>query len=330
VNGPPLPPSASTLSAGGAAPSGKRSTEHFVTLFDDSFLPLGLALYQSLIDHAQPFHLWVVAVDETVEAHLTKFRPSVAISCADRNIRPRLLEVKPEHARRYCWTITPFVCQAVLDWDASVAATYVDADVLFLDDPRAAGGTDRGARLSPNALLQYDRARQRPVCVQFLTFDRSPEAGRVTWWQERCLEWCFARYEDGKFGDQVYLDRWPELFGNDVHIVRQVKKTLAPWNVRHFADRYANNTAAWKPVMFHFHGFRLLSPHRARLYSFYNVGREGDRIYDAYLAAVSRSLKTLHAAEINTPNHALPHERFALWNRLLRALNHTERYAAIP
>ena len=55
-----------------------------------------------------------------------------------RSKRPRLLAVKPGRTRaEYCWTMTPFACQAVFDRDPSSArATYVDADVFFFDDPR--------------------------------------------------------------------------------------------------------------------------------------------------------------------------------------------------
>ena len=338
MNGPS--PASNNSSADGPFEPVARRTEHFVTLFDDSFLPLGLALQQSLISHAPPFHLWVIAVDDAVEEHLHRLALKDLSVIPLRDIEtPRLLEVKPGRTRgEYCWTITPFVCQAVLDRDASASrATYVDADVFFFDDPRGLlvelDDSGKHVLITEHAFApEYDRAHDSGrFCVQFLTFDRSPEARRVmTWWQERCLEWCFAHYEDGKFGDQVYLDRWPELFGDVVHVVRQVEKTLAPWNVRHFADRHAHSQTALKPVMFHFHGFRLLGPRRARLYRFYNVGREGDRIYNTYVAAVSESLKTLQAAGINTTCHALSPERFALWNRLVRALNRTERYATIP
>ena len=47
-----------------------RPTEHFVTLFDSKFLPMGMALHDSLMAHAQPFHLWILCMDEMVEKQL--------------------------------------------------------------------------------------------------------------------------------------------------------------------------------------------------------------------------------------------------------------------
>jgi hypothetical protein len=309
--------------------------EHFVTLFDASFLPIGLALYGSLKEHAQPFRLWVLAIDEEAERHLARLAlPDVTVIPLREFETPALLAVKPGRTRaEYCWTMTPFTCQAVFDRDPSATrATYVDADVFFFRDPRILlqelDDSHKHVLITEHAYApEYDRSHDSGrFCVQFLTFDRSEEARSVMrWWQERCLEWCFARYENGKFGDQVYLDQWPALFGDCVHIVRQVEKTLAPWNVRYFSK-----DAAPDPVMYHFHGLRLLHGRRARLFKFYDVGGGGLRIYRQYLDALAESFAVLDRARIEVPTHDLPGERFGRVKGLIRRLQGTERFAAIP
>ncbi len=113
--------------------------EHFVTLFDDSFLPIGLALYQSLVARARPFRLWVVAIDNDVEQHLAELAlPDLAVIPLPSIETPELLAVKSGRSRaEYCWTLTPFTAKAVFDRDpTALRATYVDADVFFLADPR--------------------------------------------------------------------------------------------------------------------------------------------------------------------------------------------------
>jgi hypothetical protein len=309
--------------------------EHFVTLFDASFLPIGLALYSSLKAHAQPFRLWVLAIDEEVEHHLTHLNlPDLSIIPLREFETPALLAVKPGRTRaEYCWTMTPFTCQAVFDRDPSARrATYVDADLFFFHDPRILlkelDDSGKHVLITEHAYApEYDRSHDSGrFCVQFLTFDRSEAARDVMrWWQERCLEWCFARYEDGKFGDQVYLDQWPALFGDRVQIVRQVERTLAPWNVRHFST-----DATPDPVVYHFHNLRLLPGRRARLFKFYNVGPAGLRIYQKYLDALAQSFSILDGAGIKVPTHVLPDERFGWIKGLGRHWQGTERFAQIP
>jgi hypothetical protein len=327
-----------------AAPSDSNAAtprEHFVTLFDDSFLPIGLALYQSLVAQGQPFRLWVVAIDDEVERHLDQLAlPDVAVIPLSSIESTELLAVKPGRTRaEYCWTLTPFTAQAVFDRDpAARRATYVDADVFFLADPRVL--LDELDQSGKNVLItehayapEYDRSHDSGrFCVQFLTFDRTDRAREVMrWWQDRCLEWCFARYEDGKFGDQVYLDQWPTLFADRVHIVRQVEKTLAPWNVRHFAQQSARqNPSSLNPVFYHFHGLRLLEGRRARLFKFYDVGKAGLAIYDEYLAALGQAYAQLNRAAIRPPTHELPCERYGWLKTLGRRLKRTERFATIP
>lgn len=309
--------------------------EHFVTLFDASFLPIGLALYHSLKAHARPFRLWVLAIDEEVERHLADLKlPDLAIIPLGEFETPALLAVKSGRTRaEYCWTMTPFTCQAVFDRDPSARrATYVDADLFFFHDPRVLlkelDDSQKHVLITEHAYApEYDRSHDSGrFCVQFLTFDRTTAAHEVMrWWQDRCLEWCFARYEDGKFGDQVYLDQWPTLFGDRVQIVRQVEKTLAPWNVRHFS-----RDAAPDPVLYHFHNLRLLPGRRVRLFKFYDVGRAGLRIYEQYLDALAQSFATLQRAGIEVPTHTLPDERFGWLKGLGRRWQGTERFAQIP
>src|SRR5437763_1073080 len=92
-------------------------------------------------------------------------------------------------------------------------------------------------------------------CVQFIPFKRTSAALEVlSWWQERCLEWCFWRVEDGRFGDQKYLDQWPELFPNAVHVLRNAQLTLGPWNALRYKNKLDfQNTAC----MYHFSTLKI-------------------------------------------------------------------------
>src|SRR3954470_15929496 len=91
--------------------SSSKPVEHFVTLFDSHYLPQGLCLCRSLEAHAQPFHLWILAMDETCVKALETIRPpfTTVIRLAEvENARLRTVK-KKRSIGEYCWTLTPFL-----------------------------------------------------------------------------------------------------------------------------------------------------------------------------------------------------------------------------
>lgn len=309
--------------------TGKVTTpiEHFCTLFDRNYLPLGMTLHQSLMLQAQPFHLWILCMDEVVEQQLQKIALPHATLIPLREVETSaLLAVKPGRTTgEYCWTITPFIFKAVFERDKTVQqVTYLDADLFFFDKPSILLNE---LKLSQKDVLITEHAYAPEYgdradilgrfCVQFIAFRNTPGAMKVMhWWQERCLEWCFARIEDGKFGDQLYLDCWTQLFANEVYVVQQVEKTLGPWNVRFFGYQLGESL---NPVFYHFHSLRIISPKRIQLFSEYPIGKQGMRLYDQYVAAVSNSLHTLKTFGIPTPYIPIERENW-LTRRYLKRL----------
>jgi hypothetical protein len=278
-----------------------KPVEHFVTLFNTAYLPAGLCLYRSLREQAGPFHLWILCMDTRVEACLRELElPGVSLIPIGEVETEALLGIKAGRTLgEYCWTLTPFAPEFVMKRDPSVErVTYVDADLYFFDDPRVllaeleVGGAH--VLITEHAYApEYDKsARSGIYCVQFIPFRNTPEAREVMhWWQDRCVEWCFARYEDGKHGDQMYLDDWTTRFPGKVHVLRQKERTVAPWNAAHFLDR----EGALVPVFFHFHSFRVISEKRMRWHWGYRVGVSADRYYQKYFSEMCNALTLIHS-----------------------------------
>lgn len=281
--------------------------EHFVTLFDNNFLPMGLCLHQSLMAHAQPFHLWVLCMDESVHKHLALLNlvhvSLIALSDVETD---GLLTVKPNRTRgEYCWTLTPFAPQFVFDRDGAVQRiTYLDADLFFFGAPsvllKEFEFSGKHVLITEHAYApEYDQSSTSGrFCVQFMTFRRTSSAMKVmAWWQARCLEWCYARIEDGKFGDQKYLDDWPERFSAEVHVLQQIEQTLAPWNLRRFTIAHQQSQF----VFYHFHSLRIVQPNQVVLYAGYRLHGFGEYIYECYLAALKQSVNLMSAYGISVP-----------------------------
>jgi len=242
-----------------------------------------------------------------------------------------LREAKTDRsAGEYCWTLTPFVPQVVMEMCPDARrVTYLDADLFFFDSPHTlleefeASGKD--VLITDHAYApEYEFGhRFGRFCVQFMTF-RNTKAGRLVlhWWQDRCVEWCYAREEDGKFGDQKYLDDWPERFRDAVHVLKQTEKTLAPWNIAHVGRELGRA----KPVFFHFQSLRLYKPHRLRLFSEFRIGARNMWIYQVYVPIFRRALASMRAAGIEPRPTPVTFGRF-YW--LLMMLQGRLRFASV-
>lgn len=291
--------------------------EHFVTVFDSNYLPMGLALHASLHRHANAFRLWVVCVDAACHETLVRLDlpglvplPLVEVEnealCAVKSCRNR---------GEYCWTLTPFAFDAVFERDpAAERVTYVDADVWFLRSPaELLGQLGKGSVLVtehgfPEPHRHYWEARSGRFCVQFLTMTRDPSAGRIrTWWQERCLDWCSARWQDGRFGDQLYLDQWPEMLGDRLRIVSPAALCQGPWNT----------LASWpvaRPVLYHFHEFRFMRPGEVQLVLRHRLGPALQEVYPFYIREIGRTVAKLREMGVTGP-----------WDSFQRAASLRER-----
>lgn len=245
-----------------------QESEHYVTIFDSLFLPQALALIESMRRHAEPFVLWVIAMDdETVRVLHELAMPEVRVIPVTEMETDDLRRVKPGRTRgEYCWTVTPFSPDAVFARDADIrSVTYIDADLWFLQSPKPLFADFESSNAAV-LLTEHAYAPQRDLsatsgrfCVQFMTFVRDRSDPIRFWWQMLCVDWCFARCEDGKFGDQKYLDDFPSLFGNQIHIASQRSWCLGPWNCERFP--YGEG------IFYHFHAVRLAPRNRVNVSS---------------------------------------------------------------
>lgn len=232
--------------------------DQYVTLFDNVFLPQVLALHRSMERHLAGYELWALCVDCMAFDILSRLSlPNVRLLNLAALETADLLRVKAGRTpREYCWTLTPFAPRFVFEADPAVEqVTYVDADLWFCNGAEPLlnelAQSGRSVLITRHDFApEYDQfASAGRYCVQFMTFRRVGGEVIRRWWEERCIDWCYDRSEDGKFGDQKYLDDWTERFSGDVHVLECGGLALAPWN----AVRYPASDA----VFFHFHGFRV-------------------------------------------------------------------------
>src|SRR3972149_6881787 len=255
-------------------------TYNFCTLFDSNYLTRGLALYYSLEKHCADFHLYIVAFDEKCYQVLKKINLSkTTIISLTEFEDEKLLKVKTSRNKaEYCWTSTSSTILYVLQKYKVEMCTYLDADIFFYSSPKPIFD-----ELGSKSILitehryshQYNKeVKSGKYCVQFITF-KNDEYGlkALKWWRERCIEWCFARYEDGKFGDQLYLDDWTERF-EGVHVLQHLGGGLASWNVQQYEFSKENNRLIgienqsgkkFDVIFYHFHYLKFFTNGKVEL-----------------------------------------------------------------
>lgn len=241
---------------------------NFCTLFDSHYSAKGLAMYYSLLRHCPSFHLFIFAFDDELVIVLNKMKlKDVTVITLKEFEDEELLAVKPTRtAREYCWTCSSSTILYCLEHFDIPSCTYLDSDLFFFADPTVLidemGDDDvliTEHRYSP----QYDQtATSGKYCVQFVTFKNNANGLHLLkWWRNACLEWCYAKLEDGKFGDQKYLDDWPTRF-KGVHVLQHLGGGVAPWNMQQYEFCRVNNSIEGKElftgktfpvVFFHFH-----------------------------------------------------------------------------
>ncbi len=244
----------------------------FCTLFDSHYFSRGLAAYQSLKKNCTHFHLYIFAFDDLSYKTLQKMNLEYVTVISLRDFEDdKLLTIKSTRSiAEYCWTCTPSVIKYVLDNYEVDSCTYIDSDLYFFSDPSELFNEDKNCsvmitehRFSEN-YIKYEI--NGIYNVQFMYF-KNDVIGKevVSWWRDRCIEWCYAKSEDGKFGDQKYLDDWTTRF-KGVHVMHNTGGGVAPWNVQSYDYSLENDTLLQTEktsgkqtnvLFYHFHNFKL-------------------------------------------------------------------------
>lgn len=307
---------------------------HFCTYFDSYYLHRGLALYFSLEKHLkEPFTLWILCFDsktytilKTLNLKNVKLIEQEDFESEDTE----LLRAKGNRTRvEYYWTCTPSLPLYIFRNNPAIKTIYyLDADTFFFSSPNA---LDYELRQHSILIVPHDYSKEFEehsasgiYNVGIMAFRRDANGmDCLKWWRERCIEWCYWRHEDGKIGDQAYLNDWPVRFENVV-VSGNIGINAAPWNVAKYgieSDWNGSVLIGKKPlVCFHFHGFGICSSNLA-FFTGFNVNLPTSMlsiIYRPYIESLIEAEQLLfeYQFEIKIPKVGFPWRYIA--GRLIR------------
>lgn len=238
---------------------------YFCTYFDQHYLSRGLALYESLRQHADEFRLTILCMDESTRSDLAARKlPEVKLLPLDKLVaeHPELRAAADNRTKlEFFFTCTSWLARHLIPTvPEGELLTYLDADLYFFSSPKPIYDEIGTASVAitphrfPPALQHLDRYGR--FNVGWVSF-RNDHTGIAcaSDWAEKCADWCYNRLEDERYADQKYLDTWETRFSPTVSIKHR-GVNAAPWNVRDSRIREGPCVDDVKLVFYHFHALR--------------------------------------------------------------------------
>jgi len=241
----------------------------FCTLFDSRYLTRGVAMISSLAPYLRDGDAMIVlAMDDATEQAI-RGQDKVRVVRVESLDDAELLALqRTRAAREFCWTCTPALARwMVRNGVAGDVVVYLDADLLFFDDPRVLLDEleDGGNVLIHEHRYSPDKAHFEPTSGRFnvglVAFRAGTEAcACVERWRAQTIEKCELDPANGYCGDQGYLNEWPSLYSG-LRIMRNIGGGVAPWNVNQYRVGGTSDrpTVDGQPVVFfHYHALETL------------------------------------------------------------------------
>jgi hypothetical protein len=284
-----------------------------------AYVPQVVVLHRSLREVLPGARLQVLCMEPWVRRSLEALALPGLVPVAIEELEARDPALRGVRAERtpgeYCWSAKPSLCLDILARDRETRwITYLDADMMFFSDPRVLldelGGASIG--IMRHRFAPRFRSRERWAGIYntaWVSFANDARGlGALRWWRGRCLEWCQDRVEDGRYGDQAYLDDWPRRFPG-VHVLEHPGAGLAPWTDNGGLSREADaiTVDGRALVFFHYQSLRVYRPRRPlgprsalqgagirlswRVYRGYRIpARERELVWEPYLRRLARTV----------------------------------------
>lgn len=246
------------------------NSEYYCTLFDRNYLVKGLVMLRTLLQNSKQAHVFVLCMDAQTKELLAKINiPNLTLLSLNDVEDEDLLRIKPGRSiAEYCWTLSASLCWHVMDCYKFVnRITYLDADLMFYSsvDPLFAEIGSKSIAIIEHRFSErfLHLEAYGKFNVEWVTFVRDDVGLKcLKKWRDQCIEWCFARLEEGRMGDQKYLDYWPSDFPESVHVIQNPGAGVAPWNFSNYSYAHKSGILLVNQVpliFYHFHQFQMLS-----------------------------------------------------------------------
>lgn len=299
---------------------------NFSILFDANYLNKGIALYLSIAKYTSDFTMYVMALDKKCQDKLNQIGfDNVIVECIDDIHDPELTKAKGNRSRvEFCWTCGAYVTDYFFRKYNLPNIIYLDSDLMFFNSPQVLQDEYNKKKASVGLVSHF---MKYPLfgeyCTQYLYF-KNDTNGRdcLRWWRDQCLEWCYSKLEDGKYGDQLYLNHFAERF-NNVCGTENHGAGIAYWNMDqyHFKDgKTIYQNQQWEKVFFHYSGINMLVEGDELL--FLHTMYLPKSIRKTFIEPYAELMSSVFIKYLDTPISKVTIRPMRPWNYKIKAVAH--------
>lgn len=241
----------------------------YCTYFDHNYLSRALLTIESLRHFEPEAPIHVLALSDLCETVLRELAlPNVEIIPLAQleQAYPELAPLKRERRLiEYYFTLSPFLPHYLFARTTADRINYIDGDLYFFTSPRPVLDSlgEASVVITPHRFsFEYRNHVQYGLFnVAWITYRRCAEGlDCLNTYKAECTAWCYDRVEDGRFGDQKYLDAWPGRYPN-LKVIEHKGFNLAIWNAHNYMIRLKNDIVMIDDdplVFYHFASTRLM------------------------------------------------------------------------
>ena len=207
-------------------------------------------MLDSLNKWASNFTLHIICMDIHTHEYLKNSnKPNIKlylIEDLEKEINGLKAAKENRNKVEYFFTCSPAVCKYVLLKNPKISSiTYLDSDLYFFSSPSIIFDEigDHSIAIIEHRFhwITKRQIKYGKFNVGWVTFKNDIEGNKcLDDWLRDCLDWCYQKVEEERFGDQKYLDKWPSMYKN-LKIVQNIGANVAIWNVKNYRWSLKNN-----------------------------------------------------------------------------------------
>lgn len=243
---------------------------NIATILDKNYIVRTLAFYEALIKFGEEYTFWLLCLDNETKEIINRLdlKNIIAMKVDEINDQELLSSRTNRNIAEFAFTSKSawinYIFNHTKKGDNLI---YADNDVIYFSTPNNVLDRMRKNGYSIGITAHRFAKKQEQLnekigkynagLIYFIVDDNSRECVRE--WRKQCIDWCYLKHEEGKFGDQLYMNKWPEKY-KAVYEIPDKGVNVGSWNLHNYKITKKDNIFFVDDdllVCYHFHRIRF-------------------------------------------------------------------------